>query len=85
VTTRICSTLSQFPTVGSARAQVGWRDADADGVYDVIDTLSTRSLDHAGPGLPALHLAEIDIDNTPALPDGIVDGGAVTCMSGIPI
>lgn len=56
----------------SAREQVGWRDSDEDGVYDVMDTLSdTFSADYFGgsqPVCPQLHLADVDVLNTPAMP-----------------
>ncbi len=62
----------EFQLSESARAQVGWRDQDQDGVYDVVDTLSDSftGIDPT-PVCPTLHLAGINIDNTPALPDGI--------------
>ena len=62
----------EFQLSESARAQVGWRDQDQDGVYDVVDTLSDSftGIDPT-PVCPTLHLAGINIDNIPALPDGI--------------
>lgn len=53
----------------SARQQVGWRDADESGVYDVFETLvDTFDGFASAPVCPVLHLAEVPIDTVPAIP-----------------
>jgi hypothetical protein len=61
----------------SARAQIGWRDSDSNGIYDVLDTLSDTYDNPSGQALcPILHLLDIPIANIPTLPDEI--GGTDT-------
>ncbi|MBN2304092.1 MAG: hypothetical protein JXQ72_06440, partial [Anaerolineae bacterium] len=55
----------------SARDQVGWRDQDSDGVYDVLDTLSDTfgsGYFSSPPICPTLHLANVAIDNRAPMP-----------------
>ncbi len=64
----------EFQLSESARQQVGWRNSDGDGVYDVIDTLTDGFTGISpAPTCPALHLANIAINNIPALPAGITN------------
>ncbi len=52
-----------------ARQQVGWRDADESGVYDVFETLvDTFGGFDSAPVCSVLHLADVPIDTVPALP-----------------
>lgn len=72
---------------GAARMQVGWRDDDDDGIYDVMDTLNdTFTADTyfggAEPICSVLHLSSVGISNDPAMPyaddlDYWVDDGDV--------
>ncbi len=53
----------------AARHQVGWRDADESGIYDVFETLvDTFEGFPGGQVCPVLHLAGVPIDTVPALP-----------------
>jgi hypothetical protein len=68
------SAYQQHELSDSARAQVGWRDTDDDGVYDALDTLSDTFAGFSpDPVCPELHLSDVAIDNVPALPPGVTD------------
>ena len=59
----------------AARQQVGWRDADNSGVYDVLETLKdTFAGFETAPVCPALHLAQVPIEVVPALPQQFGSG-----------
>lgn len=53
-----------------ARGQLGWRDSDGDGVYDVMDTLED-SFNGLGsqPVCSIIHLTDIDVHNDPPMPN----------------
>ncbi len=53
----------------AARQQVGWRDADNSGIYDVLETLkdSFEGFETA-PVCPVLHLTQVPIEVVPARP-----------------
>jgi hypothetical protein len=63
----------EFQLSESARQEVGWRDSDGDGVYDVVDTLRDSFTGLTAPPCPTLHLANVAINSVPALPDGIIN------------
>lgn len=68
------SGYNNYQLSASARGQVGWRDADEDGVYDVVDTMQNGFTGFpSDPVCPTLHFGDVPIDNSPALPDGITD------------
>jgi hypothetical protein len=53
----------------AARQQVGWRDADESGLYDVFETLKDTFGGFPDAQVcPVLHLAGVPIDTVPALP-----------------
>lgn len=53
----------------AARHQVGWRDADRSGVYDVLETLKdTFEGFYTAPVCPVLHLSAVPIETVPARP-----------------
>ena len=78
----------EFQLSESARQQVGWRDQDEDGVYDVVDTLSDAftGID-PGPGLPDAAPGRISTSTTsPRCPpvSPIRSGRSGVFMSGTP-
>jgi len=75
--------LPRAPVVNARRgSRWVWLDSDSDGMYDILDTLSDTFTGFAAdPVCPVLHLAEIPIQNNPALPE---DFGATGSPSGCP-
>ncbi|HVO69442.1 MAG TPA: hypothetical protein VMT24_05320, partial [Aggregatilineaceae bacterium] len=68
----------------SARQQVGWRDSDANGIYDVLDTLRDTFTGFTSPAVcPILHLLEIPITNNPTVPDEFGTGEDETHWAGL--
>lgn len=60
----------------SARQQVGWLNSDDDDLYDVMDTLEDNFPEYTtDPVCPVLHLADVDVTNTPARPSDYGPGG----------
>ncbi|MBN1681287.1 MAG: hypothetical protein JW966_13465 [Anaerolineae bacterium] len=67
---------SQYQLSNSAREQIGWRDANENGIYDVVDTLSENDetniltyYDSGAPVCPILHMTDVPVENTTTVPD----------------
>ncbi|NDJ77751.1 MAG: hypothetical protein GYB65_15975, partial [Chloroflexi bacterium] len=59
----------EFRLSDSARAQVGWRESDGDGVYDVLDTIQDMfTVPGTDPICPILHIAGVEVLNEAAVP-----------------
>ena len=59
----------------SARQQVGWRDSDNNGIYDIFETLEDGFAGFfTDPVCPAIHFSEIPIINDPARPNELGPG-----------